>query len=66
LIGESKVAVAPDLFVTNASDDNVRRNVFAGFELGMNARLPHRILAFGGWTMESANAIIRLGAQLRC
>ena len=52
--------------MTNASDDNVRRNVFAGFELGMNARLPHRILAFGGWTMESANAIIRLGAQLRC
>ncbi len=51
-INQNKVAVAPDLYVTNASDENIRRNIFTGFELGMNARLPRRILVFGGWTME--------------
>jgi hypothetical protein len=51
-INQNKASVAPDLYVTNASDENLRRNTFTGFELGMNARLPHRILMFGGWTME--------------
>jgi hypothetical protein len=51
-INQNKVAVAPDLYVTNATDENVRRNIFTGFELGANARLPRRILLFGGWTME--------------
>ena len=51
-INQNKASVAPDLYVTNASDDNLRRNTFTGFELGVNAHLPRRILMFGGWTME--------------
>ena len=51
-INQNKVAVPPGLYVTNALDENIRRNIFTGFELGMNARLPRRVLVFGGWTME--------------
>ena len=50
-INQNKAAVTPDLYVTNASDTLVN-NIFDGLELGTNARLPRRILLFGGWTME--------------
>jgi hypothetical protein len=44
--------VAPDLYLTNMTDDNLRRNTYTGFEIGTSARLPHRIMMFGGWTFE--------------
>jgi hypothetical protein len=34
------------------TDTGLRANVYNGFELGVNARLPRRILLFGGWQME--------------
>ena len=34
------------------TDTGLRRNVYNGFEVGLNARLPRRILVFGGWQME--------------
>jgi hypothetical protein len=44
--------VTPDLYLTNMNDDNLRRNVYTGFETGTSARLPHRISMFAGWTFE--------------
>jgi hypothetical protein len=51
-INQNKNGVTPDLFLSNLTDTALRRNIYTGFELGMNARLPRRMLVFGGWTME--------------
>src|SRR5262252_992489 len=51
-INQNKNGVAPDLYLNNITDTALRSNTYTGFELGMNARLPRRILMFGGWTME--------------
>ena len=51
-INQNKNGIAPDLYLTNLTDTSLRRNIYNGFELGMNARLPRRILVFGGWQME--------------
>jgi hypothetical protein len=51
-INQNKNGIAPDLYLTNLTDTNLRNNIYNGFELGMNARLPHRTLVFGGWQME--------------
>jgi Carboxypeptidase regulatory-like domain len=51
-INQNKNGIAPDLYLTNMTDADLRRNVFTGYELGLNARLPRRILVFGGWGME--------------
>ena len=32
--------------------DPARSNVYNGFELGVNARLPRRMLVFGGWSLD--------------
>ncbi|HXI27009.1 MAG TPA: carboxypeptidase regulatory-like domain-containing protein [Vicinamibacterales bacterium] len=51
-INQNKNGVTPDLYLSNMTDTALRSNSYNGFELGMNARLPRRILMFGGWTME--------------
>ena len=51
-INQNKNGIAPDLYLTNMTDTSLRGNVYSGFELGVNARLPRRILLFGGWNME--------------
>ena len=53
-INQNKNGIAPDLYLTNMTDTSLRQNTYTGFELGMNARLPRRMLVFGGWTMERA------------
>jgi len=40
------------LYLTNMTDDNLRRNVYTGFEVGTSARLAHRVQMFAGWTFE--------------
>ena len=44
--------VAPDLYLTNMTDDNLRRNTYTGFETGVSARLPRHVSMFAGWTFE--------------
>jgi hypothetical protein len=51
-INQDKNGIAPDLYLTNMTDTSLRRNIYTGFEMGVNARLAHRILVFGGWQME--------------
>src|SRR5262249_51735958 len=51
-INQNKNGIAPDLYLSNMTDTSQRRNVFTGFELNLNARLPRRVLLFGGWGME--------------
>jgi hypothetical protein len=53
-INQNKNGIAPDLYLSNMTDTSLRRNIYTGFELGINARLPRRMLIFGGWTMERA------------
>jgi hypothetical protein len=53
LINQNRATgVAPDLYLTNMTDDNLRRNTYTGFEIGTSARLPHGIQMFAGWTFE--------------
>jgi hypothetical protein len=51
-INQNKNGIAPDLYLTNQTDTSLRANVYNGFEIGANARLPRRILVFGGWSLE--------------
>jgi hypothetical protein len=51
-INQNKNGIAPDLYLTNMTDTSLRSNVYNGFEVGANARLPHRILVFGGWSLD--------------
>jgi hypothetical protein len=51
-INQNKNGITPDLYLTNMTDTSLRRNTYSGFEVGVNARLAHRILVFGGWQME--------------
>ena len=51
-INQNKNGIAPDLYLTNQTDTSLRANVYNGFELGANARLPRRILVFGGWSLD--------------
>jgi hypothetical protein len=51
-INQNKNGIAPDLYLTNMTDTGLRANVYNGFELGVNSRLPRRILVFGGWQVE--------------
>jgi hypothetical protein len=51
-INQNKNGIAPDLYLSNMTDTALRANTYTGFELGMNARLPRRMLVFGGWTVE--------------
>ena len=51
-INQDKNGIAPDLYLTNMTDTSLRNNVYSGFELGINARLPRRTLVFGGWQLE--------------
>jgi Carboxypeptidase regulatory-like domain len=44
--------IAPDLYLTNMTDTNLRRNTYTGFEIGSSARLPRRATMFAGWTFE--------------
>ena len=44
--------IAPDLYLSNQTDTDLRRNVYTGFEIGASARLARRIRVFGGWTFE--------------
>src|SRR5262245_10826156 len=53
-INQNKNGVTPDLYLSNMTDTALRANTYTGFELGVNARLPRRMLLFGGWTMERA------------
>ena len=49
---DKATGIAPDLYLTNMTDTNLRRNTYTGFEVGTSARLPRRITMFGGWTFE--------------
>src|SRR5581483_10882814 len=51
-INQNKNGLAPDLYVSNTTDTSLRQNTFNGFEASVNARLPRRTIAFGGWTAE--------------
>ena len=51
-INQNKNGIAPDLYLTNMTDNSLRQNVYNGFEVGFNARLPRRIIMFGGWSLE--------------
>jgi hypothetical protein len=51
-INQNKNGIAPDLYLTNMTDTGLRSNVYSGIEVGVNARLPRRILVFGGWQLE--------------
>ncbi len=51
-INQNKNGIAPDLYLTNQTDTSLRSNVYNGFEIGANARLPRRILVFGGWSLD--------------
>jgi hypothetical protein len=51
-INQNKNGIAPDLYLSNQTDTSLRANVYNGFEVGANARLPRRILLFGGWSLE--------------
>jgi len=51
-INQNKNGITPDLYLSNMTDTRLRQNTFSGFEVNMNARLPRRILVFGGWGME--------------
>ena len=51
-INQNKNGIAPDLYLTNLTDTELRDNIYNGFELGVNARLPRRVLVFGGWSIE--------------
>jgi len=51
-INQNKNGIAPDLYLTNMTDSSLRSNTYNGFELGFNARLPRRILVFGGWSLD--------------
>ena len=51
-INQNKFGIAPDTHLSTFTDTNTRRNVYTGFELGTNARLPRRTLLFAGWTFE--------------
>src|SRR5262245_1719513 len=51
-INQNKNGIAPDLYLTNMTDESLRANVYNGFEVGFNARLPRQIVLFGGWNAE--------------
>jgi hypothetical protein len=51
-INQNRNGIAPDLYLTNMADTNLRRNIYTGFELGTSARLPRRTSFFAGWTFE--------------
>ena len=51
-INQNKNGITPDLYLTNLTDESLRRNVYTGFELGTSARLPRRATMFAGWTFE--------------
>src|SRR5262245_19674255 len=51
-INQNKNGIAPDLYLTNQTNDALRANIYNGFEVGANARLPRRILLFGGWSLD--------------
>jgi hypothetical protein len=51
-INQNKFGVTPDIHLSTFTDTGTRRNVYNGFELGTNARLPRRTLLFAGWTFE--------------
>ena len=51
-INQNKNGIAPDIYLSNLTDTSTRRNVYTGFEVGTNARLPRRTLMFAGWTIE--------------
>jgi hypothetical protein len=51
-INQNKNGITPDLYLTNQTDSSLRSNVYNGFEIGANARLAHRILVFGGWSLD--------------
>src|SRR5262249_37184986 len=51
-INQDKNGITPDLYLTNQTNDALRSNVYNGFELGANGRLPRRILVFGGWSLD--------------
>jgi hypothetical protein len=51
-INQNKNGITPDLYLSNMTDTGLRRNIFTGFEVNVNARLPRQMLVFGGWGME--------------
>src|SRR5262249_60949006 len=51
-INQNKNGIAPDLYLSNMTDTSLRQNTFTGYEVNVNARLPRRMLVFGGWGME--------------
>src|SRR5262249_21969811 len=51
-INQNKNGITPDLYLSNMTDTSLRQNTFTGFEVNVNARLPRRMVVFGGWGME--------------
>ena len=43
-VTDKATGVTPDLYLTNMTDDSLRRNVYTGFETGTSARLAAAIL----------------------
>ena len=54
LINRNKATgVAPDLYLTNMTDDTLRRNIYTGFETRhLGAASPPDVSMFAGWTFE--------------
>lgn len=51
-LNQNKNGIAPDLYLTNETNSALRANVYNGFEVSANARLPRKILVFGGWSLD--------------
>jgi carboxypeptidase family protein len=51
-INQNKNGITPDLYLSNMTDTSLKQNTFTGFEVNVNARLPRRAVAFGGWGAE--------------
>ena len=48
----NKFGLTPDFYQTYSADRNLRRNIYTGFEVGAQTRLPRGAHVFGGWTFE--------------
>src|SRR5205814_6427292 len=48
----AKFGLTPDFYQTYSTDRATRRNMYTGFEVGTQTRLPRGAHVFGGWTFE--------------
>ena len=62
-INQNKNGIAPDLYLTNMTDTDLRANVYNGFELGMNSRLRPRPGSFTSRSRAAVPAALHLERQ---